>query len=420
MTKLDESNMDIILKEVEEFLQLYLFKGNVALNDANVQNLFELSDEDFITLKAVHFLLSDEVGTLIQILPRLVRNLAHATRKEIEIMRGIVRGGIDWGSTIKGRYSQGFEDKSLFVCNPSSKYYDLEENQLLKYLLKQIVSLKENYLNFISLDNFDIDKIDQNEDWYNSVNDTYQISNKLLRKVYFKDISDVKIKPKHLRKCMKSRNLLYHVVYDVYVLFESLFISDDDEDALQKLINERIIKTTDPNKLYEIYVFFNLIRSLPVKEHKLMFSTNDYSTSCFVDDLKITVHYHFTPPIFRKYSQYDKILENYVIKNHIRAPDVIIEFEKDKKVYYRIIEVKNTDSDRVGYVRDSVYKVMGYYQDFKNICHEDNFDFTKKCPIVLVTWEGIKLKERYNPLNDTIIILNRDEFIDYLDELVTL
>ena len=416
-TKIDESNIDVILNEVKEFLQLYLFKGNVALNDDTIENLFELSHDDLTTLKAVHFLLSDEVRLLIKTLPQLIRNLSHSTKKETEIMRGTIRGRIDWSQTLKERMSEGFDDKSLFVCNPPSKYYDLEENQLLKFILKRIIYLKRNYLDFIRPENFDLEKIDENKDWYTIVNDNYQISSKILKKVYFNDISDVKIKSKHLRKCMKNRNLLYHNVFNVYLLYEDLFISNDEE-ILRKLLNKRIIKTADPDKLYEIYVFFNIVKSLPVEQHKLLFSSNDYSTSCIISDIKITVHYQKTPDELKEISEYLEILENYEIKGSTRAPDVIIEFEKNGQTYYRLVEVKNSSS--TNYVRASLYKVMGYYKDFKRICAVENFDFTNRYPVVLVTWGGISIKESYNPFNDDIIILNRKEFIDSLENLISL
>lgn len=416
-TKIDESNIDIILEEVKEFLQLYLFKGNVSLNDDTIENLFELSHDDLTTLKAVHFLLSDEVRSLVRTLPQLIRNLSHSTRKETEIMRGNIRGRIEWSETFKERMSEGFDDKSLFVCNPPSKYYDLEENQLLKFILKRIIYLKRNYLDFIQPENFDLEKIDKNKDWYTIVNDNYQISSKILKKVYFNDISDVKVKAKHLRKCIRNRNLLYHNVFNVYMLYEDLFISND-ENVLRELLNKRIIKAVDGDKLYEIYIFFNLVKSLPVEEHKLLFSSNDYSTSCFFEDMKITVHYQKTPAKLKEISEYLEILKNYEIKGSTRAPDVILEFEKNGETYYRLVEVKNSSS--TSYVRASLYKVMGYYKDFKRICSIENFDFAEKYPVVLVTWGGISLKKGYNPFDDSIIILNRKEFIDSIKKLLTL
>ncbi|MBR5502886.1 MAG: hypothetical protein IKV87_00315 [Methanobrevibacter sp.] len=414
--KIDESNIDIILEEVEEFLQLYLFKGNVSLNNRTIEDLFELSSDDLTTLKAVHFMLSNQVRDLVKILPQLVRNLAHSTQKETEIMRGNIRGRVDWGATLKERYSQGFNDKSLFVCNPPSKYYDLEENQLLKFILKRIIHLYKNYLNFISPETFDIEKIDKNKDWYTIVNDNAQMARLTLRKVYFNDIADVKIRSKHLRKCMKNRNLLYHYVAKVYRLYEELFVLED-ENVLKDLLSQRIIKTADGDKLYEIYIFFNLVRSLPgFWEGKLLYSGNDYSTTCELDDLKITVHYQKTPDALKEVSEYLDIIGNYEIKGSTRSPDVIIEFVKDGETFFRLVEVKNSSSE--GYVRSSLYKVMGYYKDFRKVCTLEDFDFTEKYPVVLVTWGGISLKEGYNPFNDDIIILNRKEFIINLDKLI--
>ena len=69
--KIDEFNIGLMLEDINEFLQLYLFKGEV-LNSSNVKKLFELSDEDLTTLKAVHFMLSEEVRNLIQFLPQII------------------------------------------------------------------------------------------------------------------------------------------------------------------------------------------------------------------------------------------------------------------------------------------------------------------------------------------------------------
>ena len=417
-TKIDESNIDIILEDIKEFLQLYLFKGNVSLNDETVEDLFELSHDDLITLKTVHFLLSDEVRNLVKILPQLVRNLAHSTQRETKILRGNVRGRIDWGSTLKERYSQGFNDKSLFVCNPPSKFYDLEENQLLKFLLKRIRYLKENYLNFINPETFDIEKVDKNNDWYTIVNDNVQMARLTLRKVYFNDISDVLIKPKHLRKCMRNRNLLYHYVAKAYRLYDDLFVLEN-EDVLKDLLSKRIIKTADGDKLYEIYVFFNLVKSLPgFFEGKLLYSGNDYSTTCKLDNLEITVHYQKTPEVLKSVSEYLDIIGNYDIGGRTRSPDVIIEFKRNDETWYRLVEVKNSSSP--DYVRSSLYKVMGYYKDFQHVCELENFDFTKKYPVVLVSWGGISIKSNYTPFEDEIIILNRKEFINNLNMLLTI
>ena len=118
-TEVNDDNEYLILEEVKEFLHLYLFKGYVS-DDINLQieNLFNLKHDDLLTLKTAHFLLSDEVRKLIVILPQLIRNLAHSTKKETKIINGNVKGKIDWSQTIKERLLRGFDDKTLFVCQP--------------------------------------------------------------------------------------------------------------------------------------------------------------------------------------------------------------------------------------------------------------------------------------------------------------
>ena len=63
---------------------------------------------------------------------------------------------------------------------------------------------------------------------------------------------------------------------------------------------------------------------------------------------------------------------------------------------------------------------MGYYKDFKHISELENYDLTEKYSVVLVTWGGISVKKDYNPFEDKIIILNREEFIYNLKKLLSL
>ena len=421
-----EYNIDLIYNEIMEFIHYYLFLGEISSDfTIKVQDLFEMDEDDLRVLKTVHFLLSDEIRDLIQILPYLLRNLSHSTQKEKEEFNGIVRGRIDWNATLKTRYSKGYDDPSLFVCSPPSKYYDLEENQLLKFVLKKIISLKNNYLGFVDYTKndeenpFDVEKLSDEKNWYEIVGNNYKMAKKTLKKVYFNDISDIKtVKAKHIRKCFKNRNVLYHRVAKAFILYEDLFINEDIE-LLKELVEHRLIKATNPHKLYEIYIFYSIVRELPNPQLRLLYGGNDYSTFDVLDDgTKVTVHYQYLPEPLQKVSEYADILRNYNIGWSYRAPDIILEFEKEGRITYRIVEVKN--SSKRDYVRDSVYKVMGYYKDFERILHNGDATFCNNCPVVLVTWGGISIKKDYDPFGDNIIVLNRNEFLDSLEKLILL
>ena len=424
---LSEDNIDIIYERIKEFVHLYLFSGEISTNELNIklEDLFEMDGADLRTLKTVHFLLSDKVRELIQVLPIILRNLSHSTKKEKEEFKGIVRGRIDWNATLKTRYSKGFNDPSLFVCSPPSKFYDLEENQLLKFVLRKIISLKNNYLNFVTFTKndeenpFDIEKLSDEKNWYEIVGNNYKMAKKTLKKVYFNDISDIKMpKSKHIRKAFKNRNPLYHKIAEVYLLYEDLFINEDSK-TLEDLVNERLIKATNPHKLYEIYIFFSLVKALPHPDLTVLSKGYESFTFDVLDDgTEVTIHYQHLPKQLKKVSEYKDILDNYDIGKSYRDPDIILEFKKEGKTTFRIIEVKNTS--KTDYVRDSLYKVMGYYHDYEKILYNKKETFTKNCPVVLVTWKGISIKDGCNPFEKDIIILNREEFLDYSKKLVSL
>ena len=96
----------------------------------------------------------------------------------------------------------------------------------------------------------------------------------------------------------------------------------------------------------------------------------------------------------------------------------MIGFEKDGKTFYRIVEVKNTSNNN--YIRTSIYKVMGYYKDFEDVEFVKGYDFTEDYPIVLLTWGGIKMKNGHNHFDDDILILNRTEFLENLNRLISI
>ena len=371
------NNNEEIFKIIDkEFLQLYFFQGDVLETEGMLKRLFDFEDEnDLDVFKAVHFILSSEVSTFIRYLPLLLRNLSHSTHRKDEEMRGGIRGNINWNKTIKTRLSLGYNDNTLFVCSPPNKNYNLEENQLIKFLLKKIVFLKEQHLPFAnpSKYEFDFERIDEDKDWYTRVRNCYEVSRRTLKKVYFDDIEDInKISHKHIKKTANHKNSLYSkVAFDVYRLYKKLFIEKDNRDILEDLINQRIIKSRDSNKLFELYVLIELIKNLIITlpgepKYNVLYDKKGKKGNLFSvsnENESILIYYQKTPEdlVDERYSFYKKLCKGYSIGCSVRAPDIILEYENRKK--YRLIEIKNTNDPN--YIRDSIYKVMGYLKDFE-------------------------------------------------------
>lgn len=401
----------------KDFLQLYFFQGDLFEINNQIKNFFDIADEDLDTLKSVHFILSPQVLDFIKNLPLLLRNLSHSTNRKDEEMRGHIRGNINWNKTIKTRLSSGYNDPTLFVCSPSNKNYNLEENQLIKFLLKEIIRLKEHNLPFANPSNyeFDFEKIDEDDDWYTKVRSRYDVCKKTLKKIYFDEIEDInRVSYKHLKKTFNHKNYLYSkIVFDVFRLYDKLFLNKNQE-VLWDLIQKRIIKSRDSNKLFELYVLSELVNAIPGNsKYNLLHDKNKKGNVIRVkSDNKVwaTIYYQRTPEDLEEVSIYKEICKRYSIGCSVRSPDIILKFEDENE--YRIFEVKNTDNPN--YIRDSIYKVMGYSKDFEG---NDNESYlTKNYPIVLVTFDGINQQENIVFEDENILIFNREEFKENLNK----
>jgi hypothetical protein len=223
-TKRDKAS---VLEYVEPVLHRFLFREALPNLEVPLKNLTGLTDEELNHLKTVHFLLSDEVAKLLIELPKILRNLSHSTHKELVESRGIIRGRVDWNMTFKERYSQGFNDPSLFICQPSTKIYDLPENQLLNFILWKIRSLSEKIDLKISEELLDAKEWNN---WQDNIVTRYLKVKKISKNVYFQQISLPRsIKPKTIQKAYRHRNQSYDKVAACYELYEKLFIINDQK-----------------------------------------------------------------------------------------------------------------------------------------------------------------------------------------------
>ena len=399
-----EETIERVICEIQEYLQLYLFKDASIDTELFVNQLFNLDEENILTLKKLHFLISSEVKSFIRILPFLVRNLSHSTNKEEIETHGNIIGQINWNQTFKNRMKTGLKDKSIFVCNTNKKLYDLPENQLLKYMLNKINK-------FIKDINITYDELYKEEviNYNDYLNNIHIITHKAAKNPNLKNV----LLPKHITtktitKTIKSHNNLYEDLVNIYKLYEKLFITND-ETILSELLNKQVLKPNNNDTLYEVYILFKIIEKID-KENiqlKLLKAGNDYVIHSKFNDKEINIYYQHLPEAFKN-NNIQKLQPYYNIELYNKRPDIIIEYIKNNKKTYKIIEIKRTEDS--GYIRDSIYKVFGYLKDYEKI------PLIK--PNILVVWNGIKLKQQYNLEKEDLIILNHNEFINKINPLV--
>ena len=136
-----EEDYRFVLNKVKDYLGLYVQASATIEELKNVVTyLTKLDNKEIDYLSIVHFLLSEEVRLFVDAVPEILRRFSHSTQKELITHKGFVKGRIDWNMTIKERYANGY-DQTIFICKPTSRIYNLPENQLLRFVLVQIKRL---------------------------------------------------------------------------------------------------------------------------------------------------------------------------------------------------------------------------------------------------------------------------------------
>jgi len=87
-------------------------------------------------LAQLQFILSDQVGHLLDEMQVLVRRLTTTSITETELVAERIRGPILWGETFAQRAATGIPH--VFVTAPTKRAYDTPENQLLVFALHAI------------------------------------------------------------------------------------------------------------------------------------------------------------------------------------------------------------------------------------------------------------------------------------------
>ena len=398
-----------ILDSVKRYLWLYVHAGaSIEELENAVQNLTMLERKEVNYLSIVHFLLSDEIKAFVKIVPRILRRLSHATQKEVIVNKGCVKGKIDWNLTIKERCTRGY-DRTIFVCRPPSRIYNLPENQLLNFVLTQIKRLIEETASLPRVEekNIRLEELktsDGKEKWIDRVSWLRFHVNNALKNIHLREV-DVpnQVNERMIRRAQTARNKDYESAVDSYSLHRQI-IQKLDEETLRELIEKRILQPLEKDTLYELFVLFEIMGSLGKPEDLSLIRSGASAIGTYkIGEETVRVYFQRVRGLFEK-SEYKRIFDDYELDVSSRRPDIILHFEKQRK--FLIIEVKRTTNR--DYIVDSVYKVLGYLADFKRY-----FGKEQKPKGVLVVWNI----QRLRTTKQEVSILAYNEMSKYIKEI---
>lgn len=138
-TSLPAAERAALLQEVQAHLPAFLRADTVERPDpvGDVSALLGLHEADLRRVVATHVVLSDEVRRFVAALPHGLRSPLTASIRP-KVISQAVRGGIDWGATVRHRASAGAAGAALFVVRPARRVFDTPENRALAYALERL------------------------------------------------------------------------------------------------------------------------------------------------------------------------------------------------------------------------------------------------------------------------------------------
>lgn len=372
---------ELLTKVNNNLLALNLYRHSDLLDGVSSVLGYENDLEvcDFKDLSLVHFLIlcskMDIPKKLIYILANIDRN---TNVNQVET-RGFIQGSVDWNSTYKRRMVSGFNDASLFMCNPSQKIYDIPSNQLIRFITEFVYNAIPIALKAAP---------GKSQGWTQKFENLYDEIKKIRLHPRLREISiPDHLQYKTIQLTKKHRNPVYRELADLGELYYKLFHLYETE-TLANVINEQLLVPKNNDKVFEFLILFEVLNTLEFFRRRIggerrttLIRAEEKTVFTYIfpknsnEKIYVDVYYQHVPPEF-KGSQYVETLRRYSVDHSkTRQPDLILlarhkdSNNLDKKIRGSIIEVKYSKSR--SYLGEGVHDVLSYLHDFNHILNEN-------------------------------------------------
>ncbi|MFA9516926.1 hypothetical protein ACERIT_06870 [Halopenitus sp. H-Gu1] len=389
-----EAIIDQLSQDIVSYVMAGSFEEQQIAREIKPDDLDERF-EDYRLLLDLHFILKEAVVDFVRKLPKRLRSISTETKTVSRTRRGTVDGHINWGATMKKRYSQNPSDSSLFVCDNRSEDYDTPENIVLKQVISVVYETIEQAEQYIK----------QKYGW---AQDTWRGEDELIdelkriveRNVHVRRIRSPEFYEPTERMMIaaeSSRQPIYQEAAKLLRTRERLF--DGDSGEIRDLLNNTSITPDDDETLFELYVLFRFVSVLEsVRDQQAQFKpirAGRKEVAKFGGDPELVLYYDQAATdrdisfvteediTERPLSRSEKVQEiayevscDYFgeeFENYTNRPDVIVLEIRDESTdtyEYLITEVKN--STNTGTIRTGIKEALEYLA-FLRV--DDNFVF---------------------------------------------
>jgi hypothetical protein len=346
------------ITEIRERIWLYLSPsaGLEQHTTLEAAALLQLTEQDVLALARLHFLLTPEVQALLEVLPRLLRQLATTTAYQEEHSAERVRGAIRWGSTIAARAAGGLPH--LYVTAPAQRAFQTPENELLVFVLDAIA------------------QVGQQTGWHDRDGQGIRqlISDRTAAAQRWRQarmLLEVERRPPTPRAVVRVRTGRHHRRYrhaiSTWERYRSL-IAQLDQAELRNLIESTAIVTRDNPTLFELLCTFAVIDALEGcgwQTRPLRLFHGQLRLIAQRDDERLELWYQTTPRALAASSRYTEVLRQHRFANPSGLrPDMVLRRASSGQVRWLLVEAKLYGDVQDG-ARAALQNLLAYRRAFE-------------------------------------------------------
>lgn len=339
--------------------------------------------EEYELLLDLHFILKPSVVEFVEQLPQRLRSIRTETQTVSRTQRGRINGHINWGSTVKTRYTSNPHDRSLFVTENRSETYDIPENIVLKQLLSVIYTTLYDAEEYLRADyEWVADRWNNNSDL---IDDLQQIMDRNVHVRRIRTPETYEPTERMLTTAENARQGIYRDAARLVRTRQRLF--DGDAEELRTLLDQTAITPDDQARLFELYVLFRFVATLEeLQDTQPVFQTikSGRQEVARIDGKQEIVLYHDTSasdrglsfrtdidPGERELTRSEQVqraarevASRYFEKefqNHTGRPDVIVlEVKSENPIEYEYLIAEVKDSTREETIRAGIKETLEY------------------------------------------------------------
>jgi hypothetical protein len=348
---------ETLIAEIRDDLWRYLTPAATVEHDLlQAAALLQLSPYELRTLGRIQFLISAELGALLDALPALVRRLATTTASEEEWSADRVRGAIQWGRTLGARQATGITN--LYITAPARRAFQTPENELLVHILDAVLSISRQV------------------GWHRSTSDDV---GKLVsarvgqaeRWVQTRALLEVERRvptPSKLARIRAGRHRRrYRHALAAFSRYHEL-VKRIDRGSIRHAVESFGLVSRDDPTLFELLCTFKTLGALRSNGWTLtplgLFSGALRSFGEKGDD-RIVVSYQTTPRDLSRGSVYRAIQQSHTLTPGGLRPDLVIQRLGPSGDRWLLIEVKGGERDVRHSARAAAYDLLAYRTAFR-------------------------------------------------------